>query len=219
LVLPIEAEHRAKRRALRLLQEHLRKVMNVYRKATQLIDAFAEEDSNSLENLYNEVQELSDEVDDSKREVAQELVEIGAILLNREDFLRFTDVTSEIADFCKGIAFRISQLMERGWKVPSDLKRETSNLAVAVFEAFSRLRDTFIMLNYGSPKVLERAKDVELAERNVDNLYRQLELNILSSGMDVPTLLLMRDIIQLLEDTADKIEDATDATRILSFAI
>jgi len=29
----------------------------------------------------------------------------------------------------------------------------------------------------------------------------------------------MRDIIQLLEDTADKIEDAADATRILSFAI
>jgi len=193
--------------------------MDVYRKATQLIDAFAEEDRGSLETLYKEVQELSDEVDDSKRIVAQELVEIGAILLNREDFLRFTDVTSEIADFCKGIAFRISQLMERGWNVPLNLKKETSNLASAVFEAFAKLRDTFLMLNYGSPKVLEKAKDVEIAERNVDNMYRQLEMGILSSRMDVPTLLLMRDIIQLLEDAADKIEDATDATRILAFAI
>jgi len=219
LVLPIEAEHRAKRRALRLCQDHLRKVMDVYRKATQLIDAFAEEDRGSLETLYKEVQELSDEVDDSKRIVAQELVEIGAILLNREDYLRFTDVTSEIADFCKGIAFRISQITERGWNVPSNLKKETSNLAVAVFEAFAKLRDTFLMLNYGSPKVLEKAKDVEVAERNVDNMYRQLEMNILSSNVDVPTLLLMRDIIQLLEDAADKIEDATDATRILAFAI
>ena len=219
MVLPIEAEHRAKRRALRLCQDHLRKVMDVYRKATQLIDAFAEEDRGSLETLYKEVQELSDEVDDSKRIVAQELVEIGAILLNREDFLRFTDVTSEIADFCKGIAFRISQLMERGWNVPLNLKKETSNLASAVFEAFAKLRDTFLMLNYGSPKVLEKAKDVEIAERNVDNMYRQLEMGILSSKMDVPTLLLMRDIIQLLEDAADKIEDATDATRILAFAI
>ncbi|RLI00390.1 hypothetical protein DRO38_06555 [Candidatus Bathyarchaeota archaeon] len=219
MVLPIEAEHRAKRRALRLCQDHLRKVMDVYRKATQLIDAFAEEDRGSLETLYKEVQELSDEVDDSKRIVAQELVEIGAILLNREDFLRFTDVTSEIADFCKGIAFRISQLMERGWNVPLNLKEETSNLASAVFEAFAKLRDTFLMLNYGSPKVLEKAKDVEIAERNVDNMYRQLEMGILSSKMDVPTLLLMRDIIQLLEDAADKIEDATDATRILAFAI
>jgi len=219
LVLPIEAEHRAKRRALRLCQDHLRKVMNVYRRATQLIDAFVEEDRDSLEGLYKEVQELSDEVDDSKRVVAQELVEIGAILLNREDFLRFTDLTSEIADFCKGIAFRVSQLTERGWSVPLNLKKETANLAGAVFEAFAKLRDTFIMLNYGSPKVLEKAKDVEVAERNVDNMYRQLEISILSSGMDVPTLLLMRDVIQLLEDTADKIEDATDAVRILAFAV
>ena len=219
MVLPIEAEHRAKRRALRLCQEHLRKVMDVYRKATQLMSAFAEEDRDLLEALYKEVQELSDEVDDSKRAVAQELVEIGAILLNREDFLRFTDVTSEIADFCKGIAFRVSQLAERGWNVPLNLWKETSNLASAVFDAFAKLRDTFLMLNYGSPRVLEKAKDVEVAERNVDNMYRQLEINILSSDMNVPTLLLMRDIIQLLEDAADKIEDATDAARILAFAI
>jgi len=219
LVLPIEAEHRAKRRALRLCQEHLRKVMDVYRRATQLIDAFVEENHVSLEALYREVQELSDEVDDSKRVVAQELVEIGAILLNREDFLRFTDVTSEIADFCKGIAFRISQLTERGWDVPLNLKKETANLAGAVFEAFAKLRDTFLMLNYGSPRVLEKAKDVEVAERNVDNMYRELEISILSSGMNVPTLLLMRDVIQLLEDAADKIEDATDAVRILAFAV
>jgi len=183
------------------------------------MSAFAEEDRDLLEALYKEVQELSDEVDDSKRAVAQELVEIGAILLNREDFLRFTDVTSEIADFCKGIAFRVSQLAERGWNVPLNLWKETSNLASAVFDAFAKLRDTFLMLNYGSPRVLEKAKDVEVAERNVDNMYRQLEINILSSDMNVPTLLLMRDIIQLLEDAADKIEDATDAARILAFAI
>ena len=109
--------------------------------------------------------------------------------------------------------------MERRWSVPSNLKKETANLAGAVFEAFAMLRDVFLMLNYGSPKVLEKAKDVEIAERNVDNMYRKLEINILSSGMKVPTLLLMRDIIQLLEDTADKIEDASDAVRMLAFAI
>jgi len=219
LVLPIEAEHRAKRRALRLCQEHLRKVMDVYRKVMQLVDAFADEDCGLLSTLYEEVQRLGDEVDNSKRTVAQELVEIGAILLNREDFLRFTDVTSEIADFCKGIAFRVSQLTERGWSVPLNLRKETSNLASAVFDVFTKLRDTFLMLNYGSPKVLEKAKDVEVAERKVDNMYRELEMNILNSKMGIPTLLLMRDIIQLLEDTADRIEDAADATRILAFAI
>jgi predicted phosphate transport protein (TIGR00153 family) len=219
LVFPVEAEHRAKRRALRLCQDHLRKVMNTYRKTAQLMDAFVKNDESSLKNLHEEVQQLGDGVDDSKRAVAQELVEIGAILLNREDFLRFTDVTSEIADFCKGIAFRTAEMMEREWDVPSNLKEGMSDLAAAVFEAVSRLRDTFLMLNYGSPKVLEKARDVEVAERNVDDLYRKLEISVLDSGLEVPILFLMRDIIQFLEDTADKIEDASDAARILAFAI
>jgi len=183
------------------------------------MDAFMKDNRSSLKELYEEVQKLGDGVDDSKRAVAQELVEIGAILLNREDFLRFTDVTSEVADFCKGIAFRISEMMEREWDVPSDLKRGMIDLGSAVFEAVSKLRDTFLMLNYGSPKVLEKARDVEVAERIVDNLYRELEISILRSNLEVPTLFLMRDIIQFLEDTADKIEDASDAARILAFAI
>jgi predicted phosphate transport protein (TIGR00153 family) len=193
--------------------------MNTYRMTTQLMDSFMKDDRSSLRQLHEEVQKLGDGVDDSKRAVAQELVEIGAILLNREDFLRFTDVTSEIADFCKGIAFRLSEMMERQWVVPVDLKKGMIELGSAVFEAASKLRDTFLMLNYGSPKVLEKARDVEVAERIVDNLYRELEISILRSDLDVPTLFLMRDIIQFLEDTADKIEDASDAARILAFAI
>jgi predicted phosphate transport protein (TIGR00153 family) len=193
--------------------------MDTYRKTTQLMDAFMRNDKISIKQLQEEVQKLGDEVDDSKRAVAQELVEIGAILLNREDFLRFTDVTSEIADFCKGIAFRTVEMIQREWGVPADLKRGAVDLAGAVFETVTKLRDTFLMLNYGSPKVLEKARDVEIAERNVDNLYRMLEINVLKSNMNTATLLLMRDVIQLLEDTADKIEDASDAARILAFAI
>jgi predicted phosphate transport protein (TIGR00153 family) len=193
--------------------------MNVYRKTVQVMDAFMENDKSSLQQLHREVQELGDEVDDSKRAVAQELAEIGTILINREDFLRFTDVTSEVADFCKGIAFRVSQTVERGWIVPPNLKKGIVELTSAVSDTASMLRDTFLMLNYGSPKVLEKAKDVEVAERSVDDQYRALEIAILESKLDIHTLLLMRDIIQLLEDTADKIEDASDAARILAFAV
>jgi uncharacterized protein Yka (UPF0111/DUF47 family) len=66
---------------------------------------------------------------------------------------------------------------------------------------------------------LEKAKDVEVAERKVDDKYRDLEIAILEGKLEINTLLLMRDIIQLLEDIADKIEDASDAVRILAFAV
>jgi flagellar biosynthesis regulator FlbT len=35
--------------------------------------------------------------------------------------------------------------------------------------------------------------------------------------MDFPAMVLLRDVTKLLEDSADKAEDATDAARILSF--
>ena len=219
MVFSTENEHRVKRRALSTSQDHLRKVVEIARKVTLLVDSFIREDDDSARKLYAEIQRLGDEIDEAKRLVARELVEIGAILINRDDFLRFTDLTSEIADFCKGIAFRLLEMMERGWEVPPEIKKGLGNLTDAVFEAVLRLRETLITLNYGSSKVLEKARDVEIAERSVDNLYRDLEIKIVSSDMDMPALLLMRDVIQLLEDTADKVEDASDAARILAFAM
>lgn len=219
LVFPIEAEPRAKRRALNLCQDHLRKVIEVARKTAQIVDAFINNDASSIMHLYEEVQRLSDEVAESKRAIAQELIEIGAILLNREDFLRFTYVTSEIAELYKGISFRILAMIERKWDIPSDIKRGIAELSSAVFNAMMRLRDVVFALNYGSPQISEKAKDVEMTEREVDNLYRRLELLLLERGIDMPRTLLARDVIQLLEDTADKIEDASDATRILALAL
>ncbi len=185
----------------------------------QLIDACLENDSLATQQLYKEVQEIGEEIDNSKRVVAQELVEIGTILISREDFLRFTDVTSEIADLCKGIAYRIFQMVDRKWNVPHNIIKGIVELAGVVSDAAAMLRETFLMLNYGSPKVLEKAKEVEIAERKVDDKYRFLEIILLESKLEINILLLARDIIQLLEDVADKIEDASDATRILAFAL
>jgi len=219
LVFPIEAEPRAKRRALNLCQDHLRKVIEVARKTAQIIDAFLNNDASSVMHLYEEVQRLSDEVAESKRMIAQELIEIGAILLNREDFLRFTYVTSEIAELYKGVSFRILAMIERKWDIPLDIKKGIAELSSTVFNAMMRLRDVVFALNYGSPQISEKAKDVEMTEREVDNLYRRLEILLLERGIDMPRTLLARDVIQLLEDTADKIEDASDATRILALAL
>jgi uncharacterized protein Yka (UPF0111/DUF47 family) len=149
--------------------------------------------------------------------VSQELAEIGAILISREDFLRFTNLSSEIADFSEGIAYYLIEIMEHNWKVPDDIRKELLKLSEAVFEAVLKLRETMMVLSYGPQKTLEKAKDVEIAERTVDDIYRALQIKVLSSKLDLPVLLLLRDILQLLENSADKAEDAADTVRMLSF--
>ncbi len=206
-----------KRRALSVCQDHLRKVIEVNRKVPQLIDHFMKNDKTETKRLFDEIRAGEDAVDIARRLVSQELAEIGAILISREDFLRFTNLTSEVADFSEGIAFRLFEIMKHNWNVPSDVKKDLLKLSESSLEAMVKLRETMMVLSYGPTKTMEKAKDVEIAERAVDDIYRDLEIKLLSSKIDFPPLLLLRDVLQLLEDSADKAEDAADAVRILSF--
>lgn len=217
LVLPAETEERVKRRALSICQEHLRRVLDLTRKVPQIVECFMKNDKERAKQLFIEIRSGEDEVDKARRLVSQELAEIGAILISREDFLRFTNLTSEIADFSEGIAFRLVQILEHSWNIPMDIKKDLLKLSEAVFDGVLKLRETAMVLSYGSAKAMEKAKDVEVAERTVDELYRELEIKLLSTKLDFPALILLRDILQLLEDSADKAEDAADAARILSF--
>jgi uncharacterized protein Yka (UPF0111/DUF47 family) len=217
LVLPAETEERVKRRALNACQDNLRKVVDLERKIPQMAELFATGKKDSARQLFSEIKLGEEEVIKARRMVSQELAEIGAILVSREDFLRFTNLTSEIADFSEGIAFYLVEIMEHNWNVPSDIRRDLVKLSDAVLDSVLKLRETMMTLTYGPTKTLEKAKDVETAERVVDDIYRALAIKVLSSKLDVPAMLLLRDVLQLLENSADKAEDAADAARMLSF--
>jgi len=97
------------------------------------------------------------------------------------------------------------------------VRKDLQKLSDAVLDTVLKLRETMMVLSYGSTKTLEKAKDVEIAERIVDDYYRALAIKILSCKIDLPALFIMRDVLQLLENSADKAEDAADAARLLSF--
>ena len=217
MVLPSETEERVKRRALNACQENLRKVVDVSRKIPQLVEYFASGDKENARKLFSEIRAGEEEVIKARRMVSQELAEIGAILIAREDFLRFTNLSSEIADFSEGIANYMVQIMEHNWVIPPDVKKDLLKLSLAVLDSVLKLRETLMVLNYGPQKTLERAKDVEIAERIVDDIYRSLTIKVITSKIEVPVLLLLRDVLQLLENSADKAEDAADTARTISF--
>jgi uncharacterized protein len=216
MVLPSETEERVKRRALNACQDNLRKVVDVSRKIPQLAEYFASGDRENAKKLLTEIRTGEEEVIKARRIVNQELAEIGAILFAREDFLRFTNLSSEIADFSEGIAYYIVEIMEHNWVISADIKKDVQKLSLAVLDSVLKLRETLMVLNYGPHKTSERAKDVEIAERIVDDQFRALTIKVLSSKLDVSVLLLLREVLQLLENSADKAEDAADAARMLS---
>jgi len=219
MVFPVETEERVKRKALDVSRDHLREVVDISRKISRLVTVFVNGDKILAQELFADIKKAQNDVDAARRNVSRELAEIGAILMSREDFLRFTNLTSEIADYCEGIAFRLLQIMERGWKVPKEIKEDLIKLSDAVFDTISKLRETVMTLNYGTAKALEKTREVEAAERVVDEIYRQLEVNIIDSKMEFPPMFLLWTVVQHLEDAADKAKDASDAARILALTI
>lgn len=219
MVFPVETEERVKRKALDVSRDHLREVVDISRKISQLVSVFVNGDKKLAQELFSDIKKAQNGVDIARRNVSRELAEIGAILMSREDFLRFTNLTSDIADYCEGIAFRLLQIMERGWNVPKQIKEDLIKLSDAVFDTISRLRETVMTLNYGTAKALEKAREVEAAERLVDDIYRQLEVDIIESKMEFPPMFLLWNVVQHLEDAADKAKDASDAARILALTI
>jgi predicted phosphate transport protein (TIGR00153 family) len=219
MVFPVETEERVKRKALDVSRDHLREVVDISRKISQLVSAFVEGDKDSAQELFDSIKRLQNNVDIAHRNVSRELAEIGAILMSREDFLRFTNLTTDIADYCEGIAFRLLQIMERGWKVPKQIKEDLIKLSDAVFDTISKLRETVMTLNYGTNKALEKAREVDAAERVVDDVYRQLEVDVIDSKMEFPPMFLLWTVVQHLEDAADKAKDASDVARILALTI
>ena len=219
MVFPVETEERVKRQALNVSRDHLRIVVDTSRKISQLVTVFVDGDKKKAQEMFEDIKKSRNEVDVARRLVSRELAEIGAILISREDFLRFTNLTSEIADYCEGISFRLLQIMERGWAVPAQIKEELIKLSDGVFDTVSKLRETVMTLNYGASKVQEKAREVDDAERRVDDIYRQLEVDIIESKMDLPPMFLLLNVVQHLEDAADKAKDASDAARILALTI
>ena len=157
-------------------------------KSHRLVEYFAIGDKENARKLLSEIKAGQEEVIKARRMVSQELAEIGAILIAREDFLRFTNLSSEIADFSEGIAYYLVEIMEHNWVISPDIKKDLLKLSLAVLDSVLKLRETMMVLTYGSQKTLERAKDVEIAERIVDELYRALTIKVLSSKLDFPVL-------------------------------
>lgn len=219
MVFPVETEERVKRQALSVSRDHLRAVVDTSRKISQLVTIFVDGDKKVAQEMCEDIKKSRHSVDATRRIVSRELTEIGAILMNREDFLRFTNLTSEIADYCEGTSFRLLQIMERGWDVPTKIKEDLIKLSDGVFDTISKLRETVMTLNYGASKVQEKAREVDDAERRVDDIYRQLEVEIIDSEMDLPPMFLLLNVVQHLEDAADKAKDASDAARILALTI
>jgi predicted phosphate transport protein (TIGR00153 family) len=220
MAFPTEAEEQIRGAVLSICQDHIRKTVEAVRELALMIDDYISGQSKkNLDDHLLRIKELKDEADDLKRAILTELAERGMLLMSREALLKLVIEVNSLANSSEAIAFRIGQLSKSKREIKESIKSSLLALGKNVLKAVTALRQTIFALKYDRAQALDLAKDVDTAEYVVDEIYRNLDAEIIESKLDFATIIVLREIASSLEGLTDKIEDAADAVRILALGL
>jgi uncharacterized protein Yka (UPF0111/DUF47 family) len=216
LVFPVESEDRALRNILMMCQDHARLVVEIYRKVLVMIDKLVKYQTGGMKESIDEIQEIQTESIRIKRNIMKELHETGSMLFNREDLYRLIVKQSEVIDHAESVGVRLWAIGEREWKIPSQAGVGLIDIADAAFDALVKLRESLLSLGFNSERSMALTREVDELERKVDLLYRELDLNIITSDGELPLILILRDVSMKLEEMIDAAVEEADLIRILA---
>ncbi|WP_455369943.1 DUF47 family protein [[Eubacterium] cellulosolvens] len=211
----MENEATAKRRILSLCQDNSRNQVEIIRKLALMIDSITDKKTNEMNDHYKEMLQMIEETAKSKINILDQIASLGPFLMNREDFLRLTFRLSEITDNIESVAFRLISSKEKKIQIDMKYMKSISLLSSLILEESTKMRETLMSLTFNPTKALEMASAVEDIERKIDNVQRELEIDIITTKLNSATLIL-KDIIERLEKTADIIINVLDQIRVLA---
>lgn len=216
MTLPIETEATIRRRMLNICNDHGRKVVDVTRELAEMLDSIIEGQQKEARAHYQKMLEMIEEADKLKTTLLREVASMGSLLISREDFLRLIFQVSEIADNAEGVGFRLNGIITKKWKVDKKQMKAIASLMGLVLEEMVKIRETVMSLNLNPEKALVLSRSVEEVERKIDLQYRNLDLDVLDSRMPIQSMLILRDIVQHLEDMADIGLGVVDLVRVIA---
>jgi uncharacterized protein len=215
MVFPVESEDRTMRNLLMLCQDHARLTVESFRKILTLVDILAQNKGTSA-GVMDTVQTITNEASVIKATLIKELHEIGGVLVNRDDFFRLISALGDIMDKIKGIGARLMVIEKNGWVVPENVSKGILQLSDLALDALITLREAMMSLGFNSEKSIGFTKQIEEIEKRYDESYMNVEMEVITSKMELPAILILKDTVNLMENMVDTVRNASDHIRIIA---
>ena len=124
----------------------------------------------------------------------------------------------EIAGYITGIAFKLSNIKGTTLK-NSDLNKQLTELIELVVDEIYKLNEIIRSLSTNSNKSIELAQETQKIEREIDIKYRKMTITVLNDITNTKELLLMKDVIEGIEEMADKCQEVSDSFILLALSL
>ena len=213
-----ELEVQAKRKALAVLQDEINRILNAGRVLSTLPKMLVVKDKAGIKTTLEQISSIEDEVENLRRKITRDVADVGGLILNRDNILNTAYTMDEISGYITGISFKLSNIKISTMKT-SNLDNDLTELIELVVDEIYKLNEIIRSLNVDSSKSIELAQETQKIERDIDTKYRTMEIKALNEISDTKELLLMKDVIELIEEMADKCQEVSDSFILLALSL
>ena len=213
-----ELEVQAKRKALAVLQDEINRILNASRVLSTLPKMMVNKDKTGIKSALEQISSIEEEVENLRRKITRDVADVGGLILNRDNILNTAYTMDEIGGYITGISFKLSNMKYTTIKT-SNFDKNLTELIELVVDEIYKLNEIIRSLNVDTGKAIELAQETQKIERDIDTKYRVMSITALNEISDTKELLLMKDVIESIEEMADKCQEVSDSFILLALSL
>ena len=213
-----ELEVQAKRKAIAVLQDEINRILNAARELATLQDLLMKKDKAGVKAANEQISSIEEEVENLRRKITREVADVGGLIMNRENLLNTAYTMDEIAGYITGIAFKLSNIKPTTLK-NAKLDGDISVLIELVVDEVYKLNEIVRGLNTNAANAIELAQETQKIEREIDKKYRMAIVKALDEITNIKELMLVKDVIQGIEEMSDKCQQVSDSFILLALSL
>jgi len=205
-----------RRLVLMLAKDHTRKSLLAVKTLAQILEGIREgvREEQAFSSKYAEILKIDDECKELRLQAERGVLEIGALLAERGEYIRFLGCIDRIPDRIEGAAYRLLALTKISY--PSgDVVTAIQSILEKVRDSVESLNRAITALEMDSGQGHRLLREVSEREREVDEVFRRVTVELLRKELPLPQLLLAREVIDMLESVADTTEEAANVLTVL----
>ncbi|WP_100181944.1 DUF47 domain-containing protein [Candidatus Nitrosotenuis aquarius] len=213
-----ELEVQAKRKAIAVLQDEINRILNAARELATLPALIMKKDKAGIKTVNEQISSIEEEVENLRRKITREVADVGGLIMNRENLLNTAYTMDEIAGYITGIAFNLSNIKPATLK-SAKIDEDISDLIELLVDEVYKLNEIVRGLNTNTANAIELAQETQKIEREIDKKYRQTIIKALDEISNTKELLLVKDVIQGIEEMSDKCQQVSDSFILLALSL
>ena len=210
-----EGEIQARRRTIVVLQDEMRRVLDAARVLLDEYDALFKGDKNAAGAATQKVRKAEEDVVTLRSALIRELAQVGTLLINREDILRTAFAVEDIFGHINGVAFRMSQL-SKALARNKKYRDAITDLLGSLIDGMSKLNEGVRGLSMNPQQSIEMAGQVQGLESEIDTKYREAIAQTMKTATGYKELIVVKEILESIEDCADAMLSAANATTVVA---